>query len=253
MYQFKHHEESVGIMVSHYRANKEVAALFLIGSVATNTARPDSDIDAVAVVSDEYHLHKKANGGLEECIHGKCTYDGGYFNIHYMTMNDLERIAENGSEPMRNMFVSARELYCDISGLPTLIASIPVFQPRESAGKQFKFYCTFKMFHSYFWKCCNPEGFMRAHISTGMVYNLYRLILIENKILFPSARKLEETVILASNKPPRIVEKCRRFMQTLTDDDCAELINSYEQWTAYDFPKEHSVVMNNFANPYDWS
>lgn len=32
---YKHHEESIKNMISHYRENEEIKALFLIGSVAT--------------------------------------------------------------------------------------------------------------------------------------------------------------------------------------------------------------------------
>jgi hypothetical protein len=151
------------------------------------------------------------------------------------------------------MFSCSRALFCDEPDLPELAAKIPVFQKSEAAKKQFRFYCTLKMFYSYFWKVCKPEGFMRHHTANGMVYNLYRLILIENEILFPSVRKLEEYANCAPNKPDGIIEKCRRFMETLADEDCLTLIDSYEAWTSFDYPKDHNTVMNNFSNPYEWS
>lgn len=239
-------------MIQHYRENAEIKALFLIGSVATGTERPDSDLDAVAIVSNNYHEQKKNNEGLEEVYFGKCTYEGGYFNIHYMTREDLKQLVKNGSEPMRNMFSCARTLYCDEPDLPDLVADIPVFQKSEAEAKQFRFYCTLKMFYTYFWASCKPEGFMRLHVADGMIYNLYRLILIENEILFPSMRKLEDYVKRAPNKPEGIIEKCRRFMQTLSDEDCLALVDSYEAWTSYDYPKDHNIVMNHFADPYEW-
>lgn len=249
---YKHHEDSIENMIKHYRENPEIKALFLIGSVATGTERPDSDIDAVAVVSKDYYEQKKSTDGLEEVYYGKCTYEGGYFNIHYMTRENLEQIADNGSEPMRNMFSCARTLYCDEQDLPGLVSSIPIFQKGEAKAKQFRFYCTLKMFYIYFWAVCKPEGFMRLHVADGMIYNLYRLILIENEILFPSMRKLEEYVKGAPNKPEGIIEKCRRFMQTLSDEDCLAIVESYEAWTGYDYPKDHNIIMNNFADPYEW-
>lgn len=248
---YKHHEESIQKMIAHYRENPEISALFLIGSVATGTGRPDSDLDGVAVVPEEYCEKLKAAGGLEEVYHGKCTYEGGYFNIHYMTRGQMEETAEKGSEPMRNMFSQARVLYCDEPGLPELAAGIPVFPKAEAAEKQLRFYCTLKMFHSYFWTVCKPEGFARRHVADGMVYNLYRLVLIENEILFPSVRKLEEYVSRAPDKPEGLIAACRRFMETLRDEDCP--VSLYEAWTAYDYPKDHNVVMNRFSDPYDWN
>lgn len=249
---YKHHEESIENMIAHYRENPEIKALFLIGSVATGTERPDSDIDGVAIVSREVCENKRAKEGLEEVYFGKCTYQGGYFNIHYMTREHMVELSERGSEPMRNMFSCARTLFCDEPDLPELAAKIPVFQKSEAEKKQFKFYCTFRMYYNYFWRACKPEGFMRHHVANGMIYNLYRLILIENEILFPSMRKLEETAKNAPNKPENIINDCHRFMQTLSDEDCLALINGYETWTAYDYPKDHNVIMNNFADPYEW-
>ena len=250
---YKHHEESIENMIKHYRENAEIKALFLIGSVATGTERPDSDIDAAAVVSKEIYEQKKNAGRLEEIYYGKCTYEGGYFNVHYLDLEHLENIARNGSEPERNMFDGARILFCDEPALAELAAGIPVFQENEAAKKQFRFYCTMKMFYVYFWQVCKPRGFSRMHTAQGIIYNLYRLILLENKILFPCVRKLEEYVNRAPNKPDRIIQKCEKFMESLSDEDCVEIINSYEKWTSYDYPKDHNVIMNNFNNPYEWN
>jgi len=250
---YKHHEDSIENMIAHYRENAEIKALFLIGSVATGTERPDSDIDAVAIVPQNYYEKKKHNEGLEEVYYGKCVYEGGYFNIHYMTRENMEELAGRGSEPMRNMFSCARTLYCDEPDLPELAAKIPVFQKEEAAKKQFRFYCTARMFYNYFWKACKPEGFMRMHIANGIIYNIYRLILLENEILFPSVRKLEEYAKNAPEKPDGIMDKTKKFMQSLSDDDCLAVIQSYESWTSYDYPKNHYVIMNNFSDPYDWN
>ncbi|MCL2016087.1 MAG: nucleotidyltransferase domain-containing protein [Defluviitaleaceae bacterium] len=249
---FKHHEESIKNMISHYQKNAEIIALFLIGSVATGTARADSDLDGVAVVSENYLEWRRKNGGLEEVCREGCTYEGGYFNIHYMTIKNLENTAANGQEPMRNMFVAAQPLFCPDPAIQSLVAKIPIFQTADAAAKQFKFYCTFRMFYNYFWVSCKPTGYMRHHVIDGMIYNLYRLILLENQILFPSMRKLEEYVKAAPNKPANILEKCAALMSTQSNEDCTALVAAYETWTSYDFPKDHNVIMNNFNNPLEW-
>ena len=248
----KHHAESIENMIRHYRENAEIKALFLIGSLVTGTERPDSDIDAVAIIPQDSYEQKKDEGRLEEVFRGKCTYEHGYFNIHYLSRKNLEEISQSGSEPMRNMFLCAHTLYCDEPELPELVASIPVFQKSEAGGKQFRFYCTFRMFYNYFWASCKPEGFMRMHVANGMIYHLYRLILIENEILFPSVRKLEEYVSYAQSKPEEIIEKCHRLIKSLSDEDCLALIDSYETWTSYDYPKDRNMIINNFRNPYEW-
>jgi len=248
----KHHQESIENMVAHYYQNPEIIALFLVGSVATGTERPNSDLDGVAIVSQEYYEEKKKNHNECESVFGKCTYEGGYFDVHFMTRQIIENLVTNGTEPNRNRFTKAQTLFCNQSDLTELVAKIPVFQKEKAAAKQLKFYCTFKQFYSYYWTICKPIGFMKHHAASGMVYNLYRLILIENEMLFPSVRRLEEYVIRANNKPDGIVEKCRKFMDGLSDDDALSLIESYKNWTSYDYPKDFQFVANNFDNPWEF-
>jgi len=251
---YKHHQESIENMITHYSQNPEVIALFLIGSVATGTERANSDIDGVAVVSPEYYDEKKKDSKECESVFGKCTYEGGYFDVHFKTRRQMEELAVSGSEPQRNMFTNARMLFCHEPGLPELAAKIPIFQKEEAAKKQLRFYCTFKQSYSYYWRVCKPKGFMRHHVASGMVYNLYRLILIENEMLFPSVRKLEEFVKNAPDKPVDIIEKSQKFMDDLENDGAQELIKSYEEWTSYKFPdpKNFQFISNNYSNPWEW-
>jgi hypothetical protein len=251
---YKHHQESIENLIAHYSQNSEIIALFLIGSIATGTERPDSDIDGVAVVSQEYFEKKKKTCDENELVFGKCTYEDGYFDIHFITWQYMEELAESGSEPMRNVFTNARVLYCNQPGLPELAVKIPIFQKKEAELKQLRSYCTFKQFYLYYWKICKPEGFMKDHIANGMVYNLYRLILIENEILFPSCRKLEEFIVNAKNKPDGIVAKCKQFMKNLKDEDALALIEGYESWTSYNYPdpKNFQFIANNYFNPWEY-
>lgn len=250
---YKHHEDSIIKMAEHYREDPTIKALFLIGSVATGTERIDSDLDGVAVVTEEeYARRRKASLTMETC-HGKCTYEAGYFDIHYMDRAEMEKLAVSGTEPMRNMFSCARVLFTDDPELPEIAAKIPVFQKAEAEEKRLNYYCTMSMFSSYFLKACKADGLMRFHIADGMIYNLYKLILIENEVLFPSMRKLEMTVIGVKNKPDGIIEKCHKLMETLSEECFDDILTSYREWTTYDYPKKGSIIGNHFRDPYDWS
>lgn len=249
---YKHHKDSIKNMIEHYHEDPDVIALFLIGSVATNTERPDSDLDGVVVISKENYEKRVENATLEEVVRGKCTYEGGYFDVHYMSREVIEGLAASGAEPMRNMFSSARVLFCNDPDLPGIVAKIPVFQKSEVEKKRLNYYCTMSMFSSYFLKTCKAEGFMRLHIADGMIYNLYKLILLENEVLFPSMRKLELSVIGLKNKPEGIVEKCHELIRTLSEEAFDDILKSYREWTTYDYPKSGSVISNHFRDPYDW-
>ena len=58
---------------------------------------------------------------------------------------------------------------------------------------------------------------MKIRVASEIVYCIYRLILQENRVLFPCNRRLEETVEGVENKPEGIVELCREFCDTLDE------------------------------------
>ena len=82
--------------------------------------------------------------------------------------------------------------------------AIPVFQEKEREEKILSFYSDLMLNYNYFWKCCAPEGYMRARTASEIVYCIYRLILQENRVLFPCNRRLEETVAALENRPQDI-------------------------------------------------
>ena len=50
---YKHHEESLENLKNYFSDREEVIALIFGGSVAKGCERPDSDLDAMVVVTDK--------------------------------------------------------------------------------------------------------------------------------------------------------------------------------------------------------
>ena len=103
---YQHHEESLKI----FREREGVIALVFGGSVAKGMERPDSDLDGMVIVTDACYEELAKENRLAEVIPGHCTYEGGYFDVKYMTKEYLRQAAEKGSEPTRNSFVKSRVL-----------------------------------------------------------------------------------------------------------------------------------------------
>ena len=61
---YAHHSETIEKTVERFRADPEVLALLLGGSVAHGFARPDSDIDVIVIVSDERFAERSRAGRL---------------------------------------------------------------------------------------------------------------------------------------------------------------------------------------------
>ena len=109
---YRHHEESIEKMKTYFREQGAIA-LILGGSIAKGTERIDSDIDGMVILSEEDYARKEKTNTTTETVNGLCTYEGGYFDIKYMTKDYLKDLALKGSEPARNGFTGARILFCD--------------------------------------------------------------------------------------------------------------------------------------------
>lgn len=231
---YKHHEESLQIMIEHYRKRDEVIALIFGGSVAKGQERIDSDLDAMAIISREEFEKRNACNQTSEVVSGMCTYPEGYFDVKFMTKEFLIEAAQKGSEPTRNSFIGARVLFSKDSEIEDIVAKIPVFQENEMEEKMLSFYADFQLNYGYFWKNCNPTGYMKIRTASEIVYAIYRMILQENHVLFPCNRRLEESIARIENRPEGIVELCNTFCDTLDDAVLEEIVKRYHQWTKWD-------------------
>ena len=82
---YQHHLDSIEKMKEYFRPTEGIIALVLGGSVAKGNERPDSDLDALVILTPEAYAKKLAEGRTAECVFGHCTYEGGYFDVKYMT------------------------------------------------------------------------------------------------------------------------------------------------------------------------
>ena len=82
---YQHHMESVERMKDYFAGTEGMIALVLGGSVAKGNERPDSDLDALVILTPEAYEKKAEAGKTAECVFGHCTYPGGYFDVKYMT------------------------------------------------------------------------------------------------------------------------------------------------------------------------
>ena len=80
---YKHHAESVEKLKEYFLPMDGMIAIVLDGSVVKGNERPDSDIDALIVVTEEKYAELAAQNRLAEVIPGHCTYEGGYFDVKY--------------------------------------------------------------------------------------------------------------------------------------------------------------------------
>ena len=237
---YPHHIESAQKLREYFEGQEGVIAVVLDGSTVKGNARPDSDIDAIIVVTEEKYAELAAQNRLAEVIPGHCTYEGGYFDIKYKTKAILRRAAEHASEPTRNAYVKAQVLCTTDAEIPSLVAAVERYPEHTVADKIRCFCANLQLNRGYFLNIVPEDNsYMRAHLAQEIVYSVYRLILIENRALFPCNRRLEETVRACKKRPDNILELGRAFLQEITVERCEAFVQAF--WKQSDLPLNNDV------------
>jgi len=243
-----HHARSIDNLKKCFTKDKEVLSIILGGSVAKGTARADSDIDAIIVVSDGRYRELERESRLCECIMGHCTYEGGYFDIKYCTVAFLESVAVNGSEPSRNAFLGSCCIYSSDPAIPLLLSKIPVFQIGLKADKMLSFYSAFNLNYGYFWGASSGNPYLRARAATDIVLFGYRMLLQEREVLFPSQKGLLHAMEELEQKPEGIVEKGNLLLSRMDDSSKDSFVSSILEFIKYHPPADYNEVLTRYID-----
>ena len=237
---YPHHIESIQKLKEYFLPMDGMIAVVLDGSIVKGNERPDSDVDALIVVTEEKYRELAAQNRLAEVIPGHCTYEGGYFDVKYKTKALLQDAARRASEPTRNAYVKAQVLYSSDPEIEPLIGRIAAYPEHEREAKVRCFNANLQLNRGYFLQYVPAENaYMRAHLAQEIVYSVYRLILIENRALFPCNRRLEETVRACKKRPDNILELGRAFLQEITVERCEAFVQAF--WKQSDLPLNDDV------------
>jgi len=251
---YKHHEESIKKLKEYFLENEKPIAIILDGSIVKGNERPDSDIDAIIVVSDKRYNGLEKENRLAEVIKGYCTYEGGYFDIKYKTKDLLLKAASSASEPTRNAYVKARVIYSIDDEIEGIVKRIEAYPEATINDKIRCFSANLELNRGYFLNCVNEENaFMRTKLSLEIVYSIYRLILIENRILFPCNRRLRDTVLSCKKRPENIVELGDKFLKEITKENADKFVGAFMESTTLPVITNVSECCSSYVEFYeDW-
>ena len=124
--------------------------------------------------------------------------------------------------------------------IPAIVARISAYPEHTVADKIACFCANLQLNRGYFLHIVPEDNaYMRAHLAQEIVYSVYRLILIENRALFPCNRRLEETVRACKKRPADILELGRAFLADVTVERCEAFVKAF--WEQSDLPLNDDV------------
>lgn len=248
---YKHHEDSLKNLIAYFEGKPGVIALVFGGSVAKGCERPDSDLDAMVVLTDEAYEEKLRTKSTAESISGFCTYPEGYFDIKYFNKQYLMDAAEKGSEPTRNAFVKSRVLFSSDPEIESIVERISTFNEKERDEKLLSFFADFWLNYYYFLKECPIDGYMKVHVTAEIIYSVYRMILQENRVIFPSNRRLEEFVEAISDDTAKLVELGRKYAASQSMEDADAFVKQFYAITTYKPPRDGATILSTYVSDFE--
>jgi predicted nucleotidyltransferase len=203
-----HHRRAMERVVERFRHDERFLAVLLGGSVVRGLAIDTSDIDIMLVATDKEFAQRRQTGEFSYYYTEDCDYPGGYVDGKVLDVSFLREAADHGSEPTRASFSGVLIGFSRLPDLPELVRRIPVYQEAERAEKIEAFYGQIQLAARYF----IPEGekrhdpYLLMQSTANLCLYASRLVLAENRLLFPSHKRLMETLAKAPDQPERFQE-----------------------------------------------
>ena len=238
---YPHHTQSIQNVTEYFQHDPEVLALLLSGSIAHGFESRASDVDILILVSDETYQRRFQRGDIHFYNKELCTYEGGYVDGKYLSLDFVKQVLEKGSEPARFAFEGSQVLFSKIEGFEEHICRIAEYPIAEKAERIKRFYAQFEAWH---WYCGEALAKGNQYLLGTSISKLIlfggRLILAHNEMLYPYHKWFLKVLERAKDRPSDL-PAC---IQSLNESPTAENIQAF-----YEKIKTFRAWSDN---PYGW-
>jgi len=234
---YPHHSQSIQNVKEYFQRDPEVLALLLSGSIAHGFQSPASDVDVMIFVSEQDYQKRFQTGQLHFFNRELCTYEGGYVDGKYLSLNFVRQVSDKGSEPARFAFEGSQVLFSRVEGFQEAVCKIAEYPASEKMERIKRFYAQFEAWHWYCGEALskNNQYLLGTAISKLILFG-GRLILAHNEMLYPYHKWFLKVLGGAKEKPSDLMD----CIQALTEAPTAETVETfYESVKAFQPWSDH--------------
>jgi len=232
---YPHHTRSIRNVTDYFQRDPEVLALLLAGSIAHGFETPASDVDIMIIVSDEGHRKRLESNQVHFFNMDLCTYEGGYVDGKYTSLNFIEQVKAMGSEPARFAFAGSQILFSKVDGLEAELHQVAQYPLAEKAERIRRFYAQFEAWHWY----CQESLRLKNHYLLGTSVGKFilfsgRLILAHNELLYPYHKWFLRVLEDAKDKPDGLLESIQQVNTAPTSENIEALygkVKTFQPWS----------------------
>jgi hypothetical protein len=192
-------------------------------------------------LSEENHQKRFQTGQLTFFTTELCTYEGGYVDGKYISLDFVKQVAEKGSEPARFAFEGSQVLFSRIDGFEQEIRRVAEYPIAEKAERIKRFRAQLEAWH---WYCAEALKRENQYLLSTAVSKLIlfggRLILAHNEMLYPYHKWFLQVLERAKEKPADFMACLQKLSAEHTPENIEafyEKVKTFQAWN---------------ENPYGW-
>ena len=231
---YPHHQDTIAKVTERFQKQDEVLGLIIGGSIAHGFAREDSDVDIMIIISEEDYQNRSKTGDILYFDKEDCTYEAGYIDGKYLSVEFLKKVAASGSEPARFAFEGAILVFSKVNGLDQLLKSITTYPVESKKERIQRFYAQFEAWR---WYCDEALKHDNKYLLNLSISNLIlfggRLILAHNETLYPYHKWFLKVLQNVKHKPENMMAYIANLLETQSRDDIDafyECITGFTPW-----------------------
>ncbi len=250
---FENHEETIRNVTRRFKEQKDVIALIVGGSVAHGFAGEKSDVDIMILVSDEDYKNRMETGNVTYHDTEDCTYDEGYIDGKYVSVEFLKMVAEKGSEPARFAFQDAVICFSKTDGLEELLESITKYPAEHKDERIRRFYAQFEAWN---WYCNEAVKRDNRYLLDRSVSNIVlfggRMILAHNEKLYPYHKWFLRVLQNADRKPHDLIDKINDLLEYKTQEKIEAFHKCIVEFNDWELPQIHWPTQFMMDSELNW-
>jgi hypothetical protein len=236
---YEHHRQTIENLKACYEKDENSLAFIVIGSVGRDDARPESDVDFYLVVPQpvyEARVAQKAN-----CLDARdqsvspCSEANGYL----ISMPALQALRDHGNEIERWTFIKPLVVFAKDLAIYKLVGEISSYPEQGRIRRMESFHSQMHYHISFFeFAYLSQTKYLIYETAAKLILSIGRLILADNRILYPNRKWFYRELQKAPDKPAGICESIEAFLDAPTIEAGHHLIRMVEDYKDYPLPPE---------------
>lgn len=232
---YDHHRATIANLVQRFSADDDVAALIVVGSVARDDARPESDVDFLLVPADERGEAALNLVDASTCCVAPCTEANG----QYFAKTRLLQVEANGNDVARYAFTRAAVMFTRDADVPAIVSRITCCPEADRQARLETFHSQMYLHFSFFeFAVRSQTKYLIYETATKMILAIGRLVLADNRLLYPGRKWFFRELQRAPDQPRGLCAAMLDVLDRPTLDAGRDLLALVDAHKPYPLPAE---------------